>query len=196
MAAEFEIAYGETEIREGGYVNDPADRGGETHAGISRRFHPGWAGWQIIDQIKRDHPEDFMKRVDDSERLTQLAKDLYRQHYWAPIRGDEIPNQQIANKLFDTGVNQGVARSVKYLQEGLNLLNRNQQNYADVDIDGRLGNQTLTTLGEFLQLENGRADYLLKLMNLMQANSYIEIMRRDSSQERFARGWLNRVDLR
>lgn len=193
--ADFDLAYGETEIREGGYVDDPVDRGGETHRGISRRFHPDWPGWAIIDQIKRDHPVDFKKLVDDNERLAELAKELYRKKYWAPIRGDEIPDQHIANKLFDTGVNQGVARSVSYLQDGLNLLNRNQDNYADIEMDGLLGDQSLATLRQFLQLEKGHPDYLLKLINLMQANSYIEIMRRDPTQERFARGWLNRIDL-
>jgi hypothetical protein len=53
-----------------------------------------------------------------------------------------------------------------------------------------------TAKRKFLKLENGHPDYLLKLMNLMQANTYVEIMRRDPTQERFARGWLNRVDLK
>jgi lysozyme family protein len=56
--ADFEIAYGETELREGGYVNDPVDRGGETHRGVARKFHPDWSGWKIIDQIKQDHQLD------------------------------------------------------------------------------------------------------------------------------------------
>lgn len=194
--ADFELAYGETELHEGGYVDDPVDRGGETHRGVTRRFHPEWPGWEMIDRIKRDHPQDFIKRIDDSEQLAGLAKDLYRQRYWLPIRGDEIPDQPIANKLFDIGVNQGVQRSVGYLQEGLNLLNRDQQNYLDVEIDGKIGQHTLGTLRQFLELENRRPDYLLKLMNLMQVNYYVEIMRRDPTQERFARGWLNRVDLK
>ena len=46
--ADFEIAYGETELFEGGYVNDPVDRDGETHRGVARRFHPDWEGWQIV----------------------------------------------------------------------------------------------------------------------------------------------------
>lgn len=194
--ADFDIAYGETEIREGGYVNDPVDRGGETHRGVARKFHPDWPGWKIVDQIKQDHPNDFKRRINDNVELAALAKELYRQKYWAPIRGDEIPNQHLANKVFDTGVNQGVARSVRYLQEGLNLLNRNQQNYADIKIDGKLGKDTLKTIKQFLALEKGQPDYLLKILNLMQASSYLETMRKDPTQERFARGWLNRVDLR
>lgn len=194
--ADFDIAYGETELREGGYVNDPVDRGGETHRGVARRFHPDWPGWATIDQIKLDHPDDFQDRINENDKLAELAKELYQKKYWAPIRGDEIPDQHIANQVFDTGVNQGVARSVRYLQEGLNLLNRDQKNYADIKIDGKLGDQTLATLGEFLMLEKNQPDYLLKILNLMQASFYIDIMRRDSTQERFARGWLNRVDLK
>ena len=193
--ADFEIAYGETELREGGYVDDPVDRGGETHRGVTRKFHPNWAGWKIVDQIKLDHPDDFKTWIDANEKLAALAKDLYRKKYWAPIRGDELPSQHIANKVFDTGVNQGVARSVRYLQEGLNLLNRNQTDYADIQVDGKLGKLTLSTMAGFLELENGQPDYLLKALNLLQASFYFDIMRKDSTQERFARGWLNRVDL-
>ena len=194
--ADFDIAYGETEIREGGYVDDPVDKGGETHRGVARKFKSDWPGWKIIDQLKRDHPTDFKKWINESAELATLAKELFRKRYWAPIRGDEIPNQHIANKLFDTGVNQGVARSVRYLQDGLNLLNRNQENYADIKIDGKFGKQTLETLNLFLKLEKDQPDYLLKALNLLQASFYIDIMRKDPTQERFARGWLNRVDLK
>ncbi len=38
---------------EGGYANDPADRGGETFRGISRKNWPRWSGWDLIDQVKR-----------------------------------------------------------------------------------------------------------------------------------------------
>jgi len=194
--ADFDIAYGETEIREGGYVNDPVDKGGETHRGVSRVHNPDWDGWPIIDKIKADHPTDFKEHINVNAELEKRAKELYRKRYWAPIHGDKFTDQHIANKVFDTGVNLGVGTSVKYLQESLNLLNRNQTNYPDTAVDGRLGDSTLKTMATFLKLENGQPDYLLKVLNLMQANRYIEIMRKDPTQERFARGWLNRVDLR
>lgn len=194
--ADFEIAYGETEMREGGYVNDPVDRGGETCRGIARRFHDRWSGWALVDKIKTEHPDDFKRRIDDSPEIAKLAKDFFRTQFWNPVRGDKIPDQHLANKVFDTAVNQGIGSSVRYLQESLNLLNRNQQDYADIEIDGSMGPATLETIDKFLRLEQGRPDYLLKLLNLMQAFRYVEIMRRDPTQERFARGWLNRVDLR
>ena len=193
--ADFELAYGETELHEGGYVNDPDDRGGETHRGVSRRFHPEWAGWEIIDEIKREHTDDFVRRINEDSRLVELSKQLYREKYWLPIQGDDIPDQHVANQLFDTGVNQGVATSLRYLQEGLNLLNRNATSYPDIAVDGAMGPETLAGLDNFLRLEEGRPDYLLKMMKVMQAARYIEIMRADATQEKFARGWLNRVNL-
>ncbi len=193
--ADFEIAYGETELFEGGSVNDPVDRRGETHRGAARRFHPDWEGWQIVDQYKKDYPDDFKRRINDDQRLVDLSRQLYREKFWDPIKGDEISNQQVANKVFDTGVNQGVATSVKYLQDGLNLLNRDQQNYEDIEVDGKVGQATIGALENFLELEDGQPDYLLKILNILQAMKYIEIMRNNSSQERFARGWLNRVQL-
>jgi len=193
--ADFDIAYGETELREGGYVNDPVDRGGETHRGVARKFNPDWEGWALVDRLKRENPQSFKAVINENVELSLLAKELFRVRYWLPIRGDEIPDQHIANKVFDTGVNQGVARSVRYLQVGLNRLNRNEKDYADIEVDGKFGDRTLATTGAFLELEKGRPDYLLKLLNLMQAAHYLDVMNRDSTQERFARGWLNRVDL-
>jgi len=194
--SDFEIAFGETELNEGGYVDDPDDRGGETHLGISRKFHPTWNGWKLVDQLKSNHPDDYIRQVNQNAQLHRLAKAFYRENFWKPILGSQIPNQSIANKVFDTGVNQGTGTSVRYLQESLNLLNRNQQEYKDIGVDGKMGPKTLAALNEFLKLEKGQPDYLLKLLNLMQANRYVEIMKREPTQQKFARGWLNRVNLR
>ena len=34
--------------------HDPRDPGGETWSGISRKNHPRWEGWSLIDQAKAD----------------------------------------------------------------------------------------------------------------------------------------------
>lgn len=194
--ADFLIAWGELEIHEGGYVNDPVDRGGETYRGIARNFHGDWPGWEKIDRTRREHPADFVDRIEADEELYNLTREFFREKFWNTVRGDDISNQHIANKVFDTAVNQGVSTSSKYLQESLNLLNRNGNNYPDIAVDGSIGPATLEALDQFMKLEEGRPDYLLKLLNLMRGCRYLEIMRKDKSQERFARGWLNRVDLR
>ena len=196
VVADFDIAWGETEINEGGYVNDPVDKGGETYRGVTRRFHPNWPGWLLIQKYQKEYPKSFAQKLDNDPKLYEMVKEVYRKNYWAPIWGDKISNQHIANKVFDTGVNQGVARSLRYLQEGLNLLNRKEKDFDDLKVDGKMGQRTLRALSLFLRSESGSPDYLLKMMALMQGCFYLDILRRDPTQERFARGWLNRVGLR
>ena len=104
-----------------------------------------------------------------------------------------IPSQMIAEELFDTGVNMGIHRSVRFLQESLNLLNRNQKNYEDIKEDGLLGPGTLNALE--IYLENDDSPFLLKIMNILQGHHYIEYMRRQPNQEKYARGWLKRIAL-
>jgi lysozyme family protein len=38
---------------EGGYANHPADKGGETYRGITRKHNSEWEGWRYIDEVKR-----------------------------------------------------------------------------------------------------------------------------------------------
>lgn len=189
--ADFRAAFDVTMGHEGGYVNDPNDAGGETYKGIARRYNPDWSGWQVIDAAK-DQP-NFPAALDDTPELQDSVYDFYKQRYWNPFWGDEIPDQQIAIELFDTGVNMGVGRAVKYLQQGLNLLNRNGRLYADLVEDGDFGQNTLNALVTYLQ--NDPPDYLLKIMNILQGMHYINYMRKSPVQEKFARGWLKRVEI-
>ena len=193
--ADFEIAFDETMQFEGGYANDPDDKGGETYRGISRKYHGTWPGWKIIDEFKTRSPQTFSEELDKHSALQEQVKTFYRETFWRAIHGGELTDQHIANELFDTGVNQGSATAVKYLQESLNLLNRNQKNYPDIQIDGTMGSQTLESLAQFIELETGRSDALLKLLNLFQGFRYVERARQDPTQRKFMRGWLTRVGL-
>ena len=81
---------------EGGYVNDPNDRGGETKYGISKRAFPN---------------------VDIKNLTLEKAKEIYRENYWKKILGDDIKNQRIANEILDMVVNMGVKGGVKLVQQ-------------------------------------------------------------------------------
>lgn len=189
--ADFIQAFSLTSGHEGGYVNDPEDAGGETYRGVSRRYHRSWAGWKTVDEIKNQNPANLDKALEQNKAIQEAVADFYKQFYWDRFWGDEIPLQDIANELFDTSVNLGVHRAVKFLQEGLNLLNRNQTNYADISEDGIFGRGTLRALNAFL--EKDKATVLLKIMNTLQGMHYIEYMRKNPAQEKYARGWLNRA---
>jgi lysozyme family protein len=190
--ADFEIAFDETMIREGGYVNDPDDRGGETYRGISRVFHGSWAGWQTIDRTRAKDPDDFESDLDSDPELDRLVKKFYRENFWNVLHGDEITDQHLANELFDTGVNQGSGTAIRYWQESLNLLNRNERDYADIEVDGKVGNQTLSATASFIE-RNGSTESLLKVLNLLQGMHYIEKCQKTPSQRKFMFGWLKRV---
>ena len=77
---------------EGGYVNHPADPGGETNWGISKRSYP---------------------QVDIKALTQEQAKWIYRRDFWEPL-GDAHP--AIKFQAFDFAVNSGVATAVRKLQ--------------------------------------------------------------------------------
>lgn len=188
--AVFDVAFDQLRELEGGYVDHPIDRGGETFRGISRRFHPDWSGWEQIDALRKK--SNFPRSLENDEVLPRLVRQFYLREYWHQFSGDDIPSQAIAEELLDTGVNLGVRRAVRFLQQSLNLLNRNARDYPDVVEDGHLGPVTLRTLKINLK-RDATTHFLLKLMNIQQGDHYIQFMRQDPPQEVFARGWLNRT---
>lgn len=188
--ATFNEAFEGTSAHEGGYVNDPVDRGGETYRGIARVHHPEWTGWQRVDALRGKR--GFPNSLDRDTGLQQAVAAFYKDAYWDRFQGDALPDQSVANELYDTAVNMGVRRAVRFLQSALNLLNRDQADYADLIVDGWFGDKTLAALDTLLANDcSGEA--LIKLMNIQQGARYVEIMAGDSRQERFARGWIKRV---
>ena len=79
---------------EGGYVNDPADPGGETKFGISKAAYPAL---------------DIAALTEDDARL------IYRRDYWEACRCDLLP-APLDWLVFDAAVNQGVQAAGKMLQ--------------------------------------------------------------------------------
>jgi lysozyme family protein len=99
---------------EGGYVNDPADPGGETKYGISKRAYPG----------------------EDIAGLTlDRAKQLYARDYWGPAGCDGLPDL-VKYEMFDLAVNTSApgkpATAIKLLQRAVGA-----------DEDGVMGPHTL-----------------------------------------------------
>jgi len=184
--ADFKTAYKITLSHEGGYCNDPSDRGGETYKGIARKMHPEWKGWAFIDTLKNQ--SSFPKCLDADFSLQNVVEEFYKKEFWDCYSADKINNQEIANELFDTGVNQGQGSAGKYLQNALNVLNRNQKDYADLKEDGVIGPISLTLI-------NGHPNPkgILKTLNGLQFMRYFNIVQKDPTQEIFFNGWLNRV---
>ncbi len=189
--ADFYVAYKLTMDNEGGYVNDPDDSGKETYKGISRRYHPNWAGWRKVDHAKEQ--KDFSIVLGGYSDLESDVRVFYKEQFWNIFLGDEISDQSLANELFDTSVNMSPARSISFLQEALNILNRDEMLYFDIVVDGQFGNRTMIALISYFTNDN--VSYLVKIMNILQGMYYLRRIRGSPKQEKFARGWLNRVEI-
>jgi lysozyme family protein len=188
----FEIAYEKTMKNEGEYSNDPIDSGGETWKGVARNFNKDWLGWKIIDKKKKE--PNFPKSLKNDLELESLVSSFYKKIYWDVMRLDEYPSQQIANELFDVGINMGRAVAVKFLQRSLNILNNQESFYKDIVADGLYGNGThKSVMSFFSSVAKDRWITLYKALNSLQGSRYIEIMESKSSQEKYAYGWFTRV---
>lgn len=177
--ATFETSFAKTSVHEGMYANNSLDRGGETYRGISRKFWPGWKGWKEVDLLRAQGKTGNAIR---SKKLDGLVDDFYKDNFWRPLGCDGIQSQIIADEMFDTGVNMGVKQAVRFLQEALVISGLN------ISIDGRIGPKTLAAT-------NGAdTEILLRLLNILQGEKYLQIVRADPSQRLFLRGWLRRAD--
>lgn len=120
--AEFDIAFKRTVNAEGGYVNDPDDKGKETYMGISRVYHSKEVMWNIIDVMKKQHSGSVLNHVLKQSSVVQNnVKSIYKKEYWDVLYLDNIKNQRIANEIFDDAVNRGVKSAVKVIQKLLNI---------------------------------------------------------------------------
>lgn len=186
-------AFTKTLHHEGGYVFDPDDVGGETYKGISRVYNKGWTGWKTIDDLKSE--DDFPKNLERSEILQVQVQGLYKQKYFDPYMGDTMC-KELAMEMFDTSVNMGVGRAVKFLQIALNVLNRNASMYPDMVEDGDYGRTTHTNLQTYLMKDGVAGGLLLvKMINVLQGMHYINYMKKSPKQEKYARGWFKRVSI-
>lgn len=120
------------------------------------------------------------------------VRQFYRAEFWDRCNCDALP-QGIATKVFDTAVNVGVTTACRWLQESLNILNRNGKSYPDIEEDGKLGPATLRSLKALINLE-GDCKLLLTAFHFRQGMHYWEQMKKSPVQEKFARGWFARAE--
>lgn len=183
--ADFLIALKATDRNEGGYANDPDDAGGETYRGIARKFWPNWKGWAIVDKYKLDTPTGLLNvKLGQDTTLQELVDAHFKEHFWDRARLSEINSQDIANELYDTGVNFGPGRAIKMLQEAVNLTRKD----IELTVDGLVGPKTIDAANT-----HKATPYLFKMLNVLQGEAYIESVRKTPKNEKFLQGWFKRV---
>jgi lysozyme family protein len=172
---------------EGGYVDHPADRGGETYRGIARNFHPDWRGWGVIDEMRGRCGKDFPACLDRDDFLQAQVRGFYLANFWRPIGGGLVDEYQCAHRFFDMAVNMGVSGAVRAMQNALRLLGRDPG-----PTDGVMGPRTGAAIRAQGEAREGWVRLELVLRGL-QARHYVVLAERDESQRVFLVGWLRRA---
>jgi len=161
-------------LREGGYVNDIKDSGGETKYGITLVTARGFG--YLSDM--RDLP-------------VEIAMEIYSVKYWDKMRLDGvclIAGSAIAEELFDTGVNLGTKRASKFLQRSLNILTKSPS----IKVDGFVGNATIVKLDEYMKRRGKRGrTVLLRMLNCMQGEFYVKLAEKRAKDKKFIFGWFS-----
>lgn len=152
---------------EGGFVNDPDDLGGATNKGITFATYKRY-------RKKKGMPEptiEDLKGITDAE-WTEILKTMY----WDRWEADFINNQSIANILVDWFWCSGI-HGIKRPQKLLN-----------VTVDGIVGEKTIAAVNAadpkdlFEKIKQERFSFIDEICKARPAN------------EKFSKGWLNRIN--
>lgn len=129
---------------EGGFSNNPADKGGATYKGVTLATFRKWYG--------------SSKTVEDLKAMTDCQWCRIMRSYWDNVKADQIRNQSIADLVADWHVNAGV-----------NAIKRIQRMFG-ITADGIVGKVTLSYLNSpnpeaiFYRLRDERESYYLDLV--------------------------------
>lgn len=156
---------------EGGKVDDPDDAGGRTNHGITQRTFDAWLK-------EHQQPSRDVWTITPDETAT-----IYRVRYWDAIDGDGLAalSGKLALCVFDGAVNHGVGLSARMLQR-----------VVGATADGVIGPKTLDLVQTHLAVRGEPpvlTDYLKRRVAI-----YQNIIANNLPQQKFARGWRNRVN--
>ena len=149
--------------REGGYVHDPADRGGPTKYGITQRTLQTWRG-QVVT------PTDVRQLTADEARA------IYQRRYVDAPGFATLPDPLRA-QVIDDAVLSGPRQAVKDVQRAI----------GGVTVDGQLGPTTRAAL------DAAGARLVHARLIQARAVRLARIVQRDPTQARFLSGWLTRA---
>ena len=153
---------------EGGFVNDPLDRGGATNKGVTIAV---WKAQGYDKDGDGDIDVADLKLITEADVIMIMKK-----NYWDRWKADQIKNQAIANTLVDWVWGSG-AWGIKIPQRILGVKD-----------DGVVGIKTL----EAINKQN--PNKFLEKLYLARFNFLDGIVASNPSQKRFIKGWKNRMN--
>lgn len=177
--ASFDIAYHIVHGNEGGYANVANDKGGETYCGISRRWHPTWGGWLLVDMWKAANGMPRRGAFLSIDGLVEEVLGFYR-NTWDDLSGDQLRNQDVANQMYDFAT--GTGKAVQIMQNVLIGMG------FPLKADNAFGPKTLAAINQadpatfYNRLKAARIAY------------YHYLVAQDATQEVHLAGWLARAN--
>ena len=180
----FEQAVAKVLDHEGGFVDDPADRGGMTFMGISRRWFPDEPLWEKIDALLSGgrNPNEAM------DELRPDVTDFYRREFWDKHGCETLP-ESIKERHFDFTINAGAGSSTKIIQILGNVFCQEELGGV-IDEDGLTGPATRRAIEALGNLGEDMQEILPIAYRSLQGVHFLDICKSDRSQVRFIRGWL------
>ena len=172
---DFEPALKATLRSEGGYVNDPADPGGETYCGVARKMNAKWDGWVTIDTLKKK--PNFPKNLADDEDLRRQIASFYEVNYWHRVRAESLTDQNVAESIFDFAVNAGPGTSIKLAQLAANVS----------PADGVMSDATLAAINAM------SPELFIAKFSLNKVARYVSICEKRADSKKFFFGWVRRT---
>lgn len=153
---------------EGGWSNNPSDKGGPTMKGITLAVYAAYCG-------KKGKPNPTQK---DLKQISKYEwEDILKSMYWDRWKADNINNQSIANLLVDWLWTSG-QWGIKYPQQVLGVI-----------VDGQVGAKTLAAINNYPD----QKELWQKLWNRRKKH-FESIANNNPNQKKFLKGWLNRLN--
>ena len=152
---------------EGGYVDDPDDKGGATNYGVTQATFSAFIG--------RDASKDEIKDMQEGDAI-----ECYEEMFWKKSKLDQFVDG-LKHIYFDMVVNMGGRNAGKIIQRSINTKRNNNA----LDVDGIVGSGTLA------QVDSIVIDDVLVERGMFFANNCFDGSRYDlrTSQNKFLRGW-------
>jgi lysozyme family protein len=142
-----------------------------------------------VDQAKSG--STFPHNLGYYTEIPRLVRVFYKQYFWDIMNLDQLENQMVAEKIFDTGVNVGIKTVIQFLQRTLNAANQKGKLWPDIQMDGRYGPATTNAIIACEKV--GRTKGLLAGLKVMQGAHYFRLMEKNQDLEEFYLGWLTRA---
>ena len=158
---------------EGGYVNDPLDHGGETNYGIT---------WKTLEEAYNQGIVDYTEV--SKLNLTDVEL-IYEKMYYDTSKANEM-NFPIDWCHVDAAINHGPGRAGKFMQTVIN-----DYYPGKLTVDGVLGPMSMYEVHNMMMVQSPK-DIINRYLTHREA-FYHRIVENNPSQQRFIKGWMNRL---